>query len=370
MELNYEALVTDYNESMNSKMRGFRASENFLETWVPDDDINISILNLMEAAQNFGQKDIKVYLQGENAQQLNLAKLKEMSQSIGDISTQTNGSGCYVIIANRVDEEQAAKAASSELVQGPSVYRLKLGSLAGNRALGYEGKLEEKAGLVLVQASSGKATLSLLVDPQVHAIAAAKHTGGVSPEEKSLLDLFCECIDGLKILEASDHAVINLEYMLRDDKLQRPVKGVVIPKNADPVFKLPLDLIRSALAIYREKANYKATANFFDSRPAKEWLQLSKEEKLQKLEKVKNDYLDKRGLPHDCLTIRSIDQHSKINMSFSQDSSVANKGDVLMKLELALKDHCDAKIEVFMEEWRDKTGTRTFRNIIAEETIQ
>ena len=58
--LRYEALVEDFNRKLITQLRGHSADAEYLETWVPEEDPVKSILNMVEAAQSYGQDEIRV----------------------------------------------------------------------------------------------------------------------------------------------------------------------------------------------------------------------------------------------------------------------------------------------------------------------
>ena len=51
VKFNYEDLLTDYDHSIENKLRGFRQTFEMLDLWVPDEDHEKRILNLIESVQ-------------------------------------------------------------------------------------------------------------------------------------------------------------------------------------------------------------------------------------------------------------------------------------------------------------------------------
>jgi hypothetical protein len=58
--LDYEQLVADFETKLVTQLRKFGADANYLEMWVPDQDPVKSILNMVEAAEAYGQDEIAV----------------------------------------------------------------------------------------------------------------------------------------------------------------------------------------------------------------------------------------------------------------------------------------------------------------------
>ena len=62
INIQYEKLVQDYLESLNTQLRGFSPSKelDFLETWTPDDNITYSILSIIECAYESELKELSI----------------------------------------------------------------------------------------------------------------------------------------------------------------------------------------------------------------------------------------------------------------------------------------------------------------------
>ena len=118
----------------------------------------------------------------------------------------------------------------------------------------FEGPLPGGPG-VRVAARQGSVAVEALVDPATHRIAAIHHSGG------ALLNALSSVSLGYTVQDASEHAAIRLESLLREKPAMRPVAGVVQPENADPAFLLPLALARGLLADYRARTGYSPMMN-------------------------------------------------------------------------------------------------------------
>jgi hypothetical protein len=58
--LDYENLTADFNQKLVTQLRGHSADNEYLETWVPDEDPVKSILNMVEAALSSGLETVRV----------------------------------------------------------------------------------------------------------------------------------------------------------------------------------------------------------------------------------------------------------------------------------------------------------------------
>ncbi len=58
--LDYERLVADFEAKLVTQLRKFGTDAEYLEMWVPDENPVKSILNMVEAAEAYGQDEIAV----------------------------------------------------------------------------------------------------------------------------------------------------------------------------------------------------------------------------------------------------------------------------------------------------------------------
>ena len=91
--IHYDTLLTGYNDSLTTVLRGFRPGLGFLETWVPDEDLVKSVLNLLEEAHDAGRKDIAVRFGPESAALLDTPQLLQLTRTLGTARIRPEGDG-------------------------------------------------------------------------------------------------------------------------------------------------------------------------------------------------------------------------------------------------------------------------------------
>ena len=99
MRISYEDIVADYEKGIQTKLRGFRPSEEFLDTWVHDEDPALSILNMVEAAQLGGVDALEVVLGPKTAGRLDRARLEKLAGAIGRASLTPEGQGLLLKVS-------------------------------------------------------------------------------------------------------------------------------------------------------------------------------------------------------------------------------------------------------------------------------
>ena len=230
-------------------------------------------------------------------------------------------------------------------------------ALAGRR-IAHEGRLDEAHGLVLVAATDADgATLMLRVRPVDHVIEAAAHHGAAGPVARTVLDALCAEIEGLPIQEASDHGVIRLEFALRH-KAAIPVPGVVTPGGADPAFRNAEAWLRRAMAAYREITGHAAIDNDFDAGPAAAWRALPRRARLDRLMSACAEVCQAAGWPENAVAVADIEYDVRVVVELRGPLASGDCEAYLMRLERAIKDRVDPRLELYLAERNDANVLR------------
>lgn len=360
--LNYERLLQDYNEGLNTRLRGFRPAEEYLDIWVPDNDHSKSILNLVEAAEMGGQQAVAIELGKDTLSELDLGDLENLLKTVGPqvkVSKSLNGAESVVLTVNF--SKNSGKTSSSAS-KGPSPYRLSLSAKLGSGLeLTREGALKDSpSGTLALSSSFEGSQLLLAIDVETNKIKAARFSSNESPEIKALLELFCELIEGLPVQEAADHGIIKLEYSLRDTSRKPKVSGIITPLNADPIFAIPTQLIRKLYQDFKDKIGYKEGVNFYDPMPSAEWLALSEEQKIEKAQDFANKFVASSPWKGAEISVMSVQGQgdTRVFCSVQGELSPAEKAKLLLNLELSMRHNLERRMEVFVEEKKDSNSKR------------
>ncbi|MCB0417648.1 MAG: hypothetical protein H6617_07765 [Bdellovibrionaceae bacterium] len=374
IEINYEQLLKDYEQSLHEKLRNFGTAFDFLETWVPDENLEQSLLGIFEAAQLYKLKQgLRIRLSRNNSRLLKEVKLKAQAKEFGEARVEVQGLEKIVHFKAR---EEKRKSAPSDAVERPKqavMDRLftspeppKFGSHFPSRALSeahgayqkalrdtlgdgsHQGPLPENVqGTRLITRNSGSVCF-LLVDKR-GLIAQAKFESK-GELETALMEAFCRLIEGLSLQEASDHGVLRLEYKLRDPEIPLGIPGIVTPENSDPMFRVPQALIRAAYAEY--KKDHESGRNYWTDKISREWLSLSDAERLDQLRTATSQFCTLEGLAPDALRIASMQHETRVIVEAPLHSGA------LLRLETYLRQTLESQLEVLLAERQDTNKPR------------
>jgi len=84
--LDYERLVADFETKLVTQLRSFGADAEYLEMWVPDENRVKSILNMVEAAEAYGQDEIAVRIAADTMPSHRIDELVEQVGNLGSVA--------------------------------------------------------------------------------------------------------------------------------------------------------------------------------------------------------------------------------------------------------------------------------------------
>lgn len=342
--LDYEALVEEYNKNLFLVLRGHRSAE-YLDTWVPDENPLKGVLNMLEAAELTGTSEIAIRLGEATLRTLDLTALETAAARIGSVSVERAGEHAVLRVTNIAAAPIAAPRAA---IATP--YQAAIASAAV--APKHGGALSSDAHGDVFETTVDGITLTI----RVHAgtfIAEAAHRGSESLATTAVLDTFCAELAGMTVQEAAEHGVIRLEFRMRANVRQRPVAGIVLPRNADPVFDLPGRLIRSLAAVYRERTGKSFGENNFTRRVDGGWLHLTDDDKIAKLNAVLSERILSLGLAVDDVRVIAVDQQIRVTIAFRESVAVQKKPRFIRDFEHVLHETLEPSLQVFMSDVKD-----------------
>ena len=221
----------------------------------------------------------------------------------------------------------------------------------------YEKSIIPKKEMVLITSSDQAGSLKVLVDSN-HIISQASHQGCSSILQKGVLDEFCRIITDLPLLEAADHGVILLENQLRDISFNRPVTGVVLPKNANSIFKLPLLLIREILLQYRKVTKFDSDINNYLHEPSTEWTRLSNKEQFNRLSELLVEFCEQFSFQAKDIELVKISKNGKAVITMNDIIFKKEIPKYIMQLEEVIQIRLEPTLKLYLQEKKDESSLR------------
>jgi hypothetical protein len=98
--LDYETLVADFEAKLVTQLRSFGPDAEYLEMWVPDQDPVKSILNMVEAAEAFGRRDIAVRVEAKTLAAGQVEALVSQISALGQIEVRPEHAGMLILVTD------------------------------------------------------------------------------------------------------------------------------------------------------------------------------------------------------------------------------------------------------------------------------
>lgn len=374
--IDYDALYADYSVSLVDTLRGFSPKVPGLELWVPDENLRVSLRNLLDSAANLGRASVCLQLGERTAEQLSEAQLLELGQNFGQARVERRGAAVLFEVSGlgaapvRAGVPEASQGRKAPPMAERAVVAATPGAGRKTESFeGYERRLRQLASVIELGASapsSAKGTLATFTQAEctLRLLVGADHVVlGVShdaPDElrQLLLAELGRLVTGLPVLEACFHGALRLEHRLRPQATERPVSGIVLPRAVHPHFALAEDLLRGALAHYRSLSGFDVTRSQHDDRPRSAWLAASPDERKARLEAALARILPGFGLAASDVTVVSIRYDVRVELGLSEAWKKLDQPRLVLALERELQASVDPRLEVYVQELKDKNQLR------------
>ena len=375
-KIHYEEVVESYHQRLHTVLRSFHTGPEFLELWVPDADDVRSLLNMVEAAQTGGLERLSIVMTHATADGLDWTALETRLGAYGELARsdtaegveldiRLSGSGPAAPAAKASAPGSRSRKAKQSTADGESsipeggahpLYEAALARAA--REASHEGKATAEEGEIALAAEGGGITLSVAVDSKSHAVVRAAHEGATTEAQRGALETLCRIMEGLPLLECADHGVIRAEHALRDPDAGRPVSGVVLAKNASPVFTEAEAMVRTLLSRYREETGFAETDNFWVPPLSTTWSELDEAARVDALKKTIPALCDELEIDPAHVEVVGLRNEVKVCLAFTKPSSNQHRQRVLVDIERALQERVESSLSVELEAKQDLSQIR------------
>ena len=391
--IDYDKLIKDYWDALNTKLRGFSASDkdNFLEEWVPDENDILNIRSILNEAFRNSIETIRIQLSSGTLQKIGIRQMKSFVEQFDGVKL-LNESEFSTIVVEKLCQEHLSYL--KQLIEkspknnfGNSITKRKIFS---KTEMGTSEIIHDGRGVGILK-SYTEGIRKLSVDPQFfkktmqqgedHLISEVLHSGvylkvlikktdhfivdasycgefTLTPMQIGILEGLCKLILWKPIQECSDHATIYLENMLRENSVSKGIRGIIMPTNASPLFKLPLQLIRGVKKKYYFENNLEDMSNEFDLPSSDQWIKLSDVERRNQVQQIFIEYNFDKYV--DDFYIEGVE---KVIIFFKVKVDPRKKRRFLLILEDLLKQNIERNLHLYLEEKTDLNKIRRVRGI-------
>lgn len=349
--LDYVTLVSQYEDRLTSMERGFQMDHDFLDLWVPDENHNKSLYYLFESAALRNQKGLSLVLTPEVIASIDGAGLVESLKGLGSVSIETTPEKS-VVTMDFVNKSSSATQSLDEIPGLSNIHRTYRDKLVRNtRTLLKQVDANEKANLE-IPFNGGKVLVQ--VSPVTGLVEKFSYTGMPNNIQARMLEYLARQSEGLTIQEVSEHGVIRLENELRDPSLPLPVRGIVTPETAGPVFAELNKVVRQLFRMAREKLGIKITRNTYEEPFSEAWNGKNEGDRMSMVEKTTQDYLNAKRLKDVKVFVIGVKSDNQIYIDVEGLPGEREKRAFCRGFEKFLKLNLEPRLEVYLPTALDK----------------
>lgn len=210
--------------------------------------------------------------------------------------------------------------------------------------------------LAILSVTEAGVSLSVVVDDGT--ITQAHHAGAPDPGTRAVLELVCRHAIGAPVQDVADHAVGQALEQLLDRSLPSPVPGILIPRNAGEMFRIPLALARMLWDDYRRHSGAEPMENMFERPLSAGWLALDGDTKSTRIKQAIETHATNSGLGPEDFVLSTLDEFDRIFVIIAETVPQDQRPTLLMRLETSIRQQLGERIEVFAEEAKDDNRIR------------
>ncbi len=373
--LSYEDLVEAYNQRLGSVLRGFDSGVVGLESWVPTSEPLSSVAGLLDATRAAGEAGLTVLMTPENYAIHSSDQWAQLGARHGAFSVSSDGSCARLVFSFQATEPRSSVAPQGGGSAGaavskrrtadgaaglppeperlPAAYRANV--IEAARTCAWEGYLEDTAGAAVmthVQATDANWRLEALVGAD-HVVLHARHHGAAAEDERGVLELLCRAARHKPILEWADHGALVVMERSRDARGAAGVPGVPTPENTSQLFARANALCRALFARYCELTGYVQTDNRFDPRASADWLRLTAEQRLERVQAEFAAACAAAGIAEGHAEVAELKDASRVVIRLSEAVAPSRRGSLLFRLERELSERVEPSLSVERDARKD-----------------
>jgi len=376
-KINYSTLINKYQKDINDKLRGFGLGENFMELFVPDEDINKSIFNLVDSFFESKIDDLDLTIDREHYDKLDFNLLSKL-----DILTETKTNDkenkkFFLALRNIISKYPSIKIHSySEIpkeknksVKVQNIYEssfkkkdiLTTHNLIIENKYDYNKELKDNSILALHTSLSKEYELFFHIDTEgiVKNTSFVMHDKTSDKLHMSILNSFCEYSINLPIQEVSEHGVIYTEFHLRKNRREVLASGISFSLLVDPFFSSLENSVRNIYTEYRKKNKIDVhKSNRYYPPLSLNWKKKDSKEKTITVNKELKKYLNMTKEENIDIRLIDIQYGYRINIEILTKDTFFDKPSFVFNLEIYMKKAIDQRIEVFYKEIIDMNKLR------------
>ena len=365
-KFNYNTIYNNYKNNLLNKLRAFGDNED-LALWVANENITISVLNLIDALE---QKKFEIEFDKNSFKNINRQFLKKKLFNEGNVIFDSVKNKIIFSRQNKIGkislpkyvkkkaknkrENQNKIIGKIQLIKKDYLINLKKFKINSQKV----SKINSSSSLIKLEYTDNKCNINLSINPSNNYVIDSNFFVKKKNETLNKFgNLFSNLIIGLPLDEAKDHLLIKIELLLRPEKI-KDKRGIILKNSAGEIFIYFQKMINNLYNQYTEITKVKFGINFFDYKIPENWIKCPEKIKISKIKK-NLEIFNRDNCKKTPLKLEKIINSNRL--FFSLDNSYSNNFDnsFFMKLEKFLISRMKIKFEVYYVNRKDENLLRS-----------
>lgn len=376
--LDYDLLYREYQQGLVDKLRGFGPTQEFLALWVPSEDAHQGIWNLFDAVSSSGGTQVFVELGEETQKQVEIEQLIKELRCFGtpqyslakdrillwiEDLRRPNTTGLSVIDLDSSLEQAEVRQPLLSWKAPVDPYAHKISRHNKERQhqrppeSGAEAIVEQDQDCIEVEYDGIR--FWVIVDHKDASIVDCGYVGGADSRKIGGLEAWCRQCLGRPLRDALEHGVLLAEFSLREERDARPVAGVVLSDNADPLFSWLNEIVaalRQQCRLYSQ--DWAQSYNEYDSGPGIVWAKTSEVERKKLILEILAEFCQEHQELSPVIQFSQLQFDIRVVVDLQVQGVASLRAEVATQLERRIRDRLDPRLELYLEEKRDRNKNR------------
>ena len=368
----YNFLYKNYQKNLLKTLRSFGDGDE-LSLWVPDENINKSLINLFDSTDiqsiqiNFDQNSFSLIDKNLIVKSLGATgSIKFLDDKFSIyFNRQDNFDKKNFSQINKIEYDRDIKLRRKNIKtivnKKPTTVLLKKLYLENLKKIkikkSFLNIFEKDSTLIKIRYKDESYSIELLINPSNHFIVDGTFT---SKKKNIIIDLFSKYFlssaINLPINEVKDHLLNKIEFDLRPNSAVKN-QGVILKNNVGVIFVYFQRVIDKIYLDYLKKNPTKFGLNSYDYKIPEFWKNLDEKEKFYSINEYLELFKKSHFNTHD-LYLVNISNHNKLFFNFEINLNGTIENAIFFKLENFLKKNLKVKFEVYYVNRKDENILR------------
>ena len=369
IEIDYKKIKQNYYSQLTSKLRDF--GDDNLQFWVPEDDIILSLGNLLFSLVENDYENCDIHLEKAELNKDLIQKINNNFSYFSKIEIKVNQKYIlHIKDLNKINlnyfldnyfsdaKDKKTRSLKKNQTKQKKIIENINDKIKDFYKISYKkfnfkiDKIEFNNLINKFDYYSKLKNFGLAIKVKNKIIIEVKFYGEGDTDNINLLEKFCEQILNKPLFEAYEHGVIYLEYILRNEKIYSKLNGVVTGVVLSKTFEIPKKLINDIWGKYKED-NTIESKNYYDLSPSKHWIKLSNKTKIDKINSCLNEFEKINKIKNQLKFSELNKDNIRITIEFLTNENDIIKAKLLLNFEKYLRKKLDKRLEIFYKELKD-----------------